>query len=130
MAENLRSPQYLALQGKYDVLCEAIQASGSIAKVARKLKTRNLIGGSVEARAVNAAVVGQDLSTVVREMMQPVNSKVGFTRESFYDLVDVLDECEADLSTPIGRILEKECGQCVCVCARAHEESRSVQLRN
>ena len=107
MSGDFRSPQYLALQNKYDAVCEALQTSGAIAMVARKLEARNLIGENVD---VNAAGAGHDPFVVVSQLMQPVSNKVRSSWESFYDLVDVLNECEEDLSTPIGQTLEEECG--------------------
>ena len=46
-------------------------------------------------------------------MLILVHSKIAFLPKSFYELVDVLKECE--LPTAIGRILEEECGVCACV---------------
>ena len=114
MAQDRKSPQYLALQKKYDAVCSAIGSSGGVTVlVARKLRTRNLIDASAEARAVNAVDAARDLAIVVAQMLQPVNSKIAFSSESFYDLVDSLNECK--LPTAIGQTLEEECGVCVCV---------------
>ena len=50
---------------------------------------------------------------MVSQMLNLVDSKIAFLPESFYELVDVLKECE--LPTAIGRILEEECGVCECM---------------
>ena len=101
MAQDFKSPQFIALCNNHDVVCEAIETSGSIAGVAERLKAKGLIDGDAE-------------TTNTNHLLQTVTSKIGYSWESFYDLVDVLNECE--LPTAIGRILEEECGVCVCVC--------------
>ena len=101
MAQDLKTSQYIALRNKHDALCEALDNSGSIARVVERLKAKGLIDGDGETTSTN-------------QLLQAVTNKIGYSWQSFYDFVDVLNECE--LPTAIGQTLEKECGVCVCVC--------------
>ena len=99
MAQDLfRTPQYIALCNKHDAIRDALETSGSITRVAERLKAKGLIDGDAETRNAN-------------QLLQTVTCKIGYSWESFYDLVDALNECE--LPTAIGQTLEKECGACV-----------------
>ena len=113
MTQNLKSPEYLALQNKYDAVCEAITNSGAVVTVAHKLKASKLISGNAKRTALAGVVAGRDPTLVVGQMMQPVSTRISFSTQSFYHLCDALDI--PDIMVPISEILRKECGACVCV---------------
>ena len=67
--------------------------------VSEKLKTKDLIVGDAEITNTN-------------QLLQATASKIGHLWQSFYDLVDALNECE--LLTANGQSLERELGLCEC----------------
>ena len=112
------SPEYLALQNKYDAVCDAIASSGpgAITTVVNRLKENKLIGGNVAGAAISAVDAGWDLPVIVRQLLQPMSTKISFSTQSFYHLCDALDI--PDILVPVSEILKKECGACTCVCVR------------
>ena len=101
------SPQYLALQEKIADVIEIIQLS--IPEVAPRLQARSLVPPADIAAAIDAVDSGGNKKVIAQRLMQPIETKVKFTPDIFYDLVDVLNACS--LVVRIGEILEKHCGE-------------------
>ena len=107
MEQNLESPQYLALSDKIASLCDAVKPS--IVNVAMKLAAHKLITLNDCDVVVNAVSAARDPDLIFMQLMKPVRSKIGFSPDSFYDLVDALNE--SPLVVPVGKDLEEHCGE-------------------
>ena len=107
MASPDSSPQYLSLQDQIANVIEIIQLS--IPEVAPKLQARGLVSPADTAAAINSVATGGNNAVIAQKLMQPIQLKVKWSPDSFYDLVDALNCCS--LVVPIGAILEKQCGE-------------------
>ena len=104
---DLNSPQYLTLQEMIDDVIEIIQ--NSIPVVAPKLQAHDLVQEADRQEAINSVFAGRNNAVIAQKLMQPVQLRVKYVPNSFYNLVDALNA--SSLNVPIGEMLEKRCSE-------------------
>ena len=104
---DLNSPQYLTLQEMIDNVTEIIE--NSIPVVAPKLQARRLVNQADAQGAINSVSAGGNNGVIAQKLMQPVQMRVKYVPDSFYDLVDALNA--SSLIVPIGEMLEERCSE-------------------
>lgn len=105
--DNPKSPQCLAYNEMYDDLCEAIEKSNDIPRIARKIKS--VIGDHQMEKAVNAISFGRDVTIVVTQMLQPLQLKFRYERSAFYDFVDGLKAADHPTVNIVAEKMERLC---------------------
>ena len=104
---DLNSPQYLTLQEMIDNVIELIESN--IPEVAPKLQARGLVKEADARAAINSVCAGGNNGVIAQKLVQPVQLRVKYVRNSFYDLVDALNA--SSLIVPIGEMLEECCSE-------------------